>query len=296
MKVYLSLLLIAICACNSILSEDLNAYLKKNAPFKVYEPSKNPFRNWTDEEIRNLFKVELRPVKKQENKIEMISDVPESFDLREQWPECKREVRDQNTCGAVIYSAVEVLGWRFCIANEGKINPVLSVQDFVSCDPYGEGCSEGIPDIVWEYFRTSGIVTESCYPYESYDAPCRTECVNGEEWIKYKSTAYKEFTSPSEIKDNLFKSGPIQTVFLIYSDFMQYESGIYKHISGGLLGINTVFIIGWGVKDDIKYWIAQNSWGEDWGEQGYFRIAEGECGIDEYGIAGEAVVEKNIYS
>jgi len=54
MKYFFLFLLLAICACNSILSEDLNANLKKHAPFKVYEPSKNPFRNWSDAEIRNL--------------------------------------------------------------------------------------------------------------------------------------------------------------------------------------------------------------------------------------------------
>jgi aminopeptidase C len=62
------------------------------------------------------------------------------------------------------------------------------------------------------------------------------------------------------------------------------------------LVLHTVFIIGWGVQGDTKYWIAQNSWGDGWGEQGYFRIAEGECFFDENGIAGEAVVKKNIYS
>ena len=223
----------------------------------------------------------------------MISDVPESFDIREQWPECKREVRDQESCSPMIFAAVEVLGWRFCIATEGKTNLVLSVQDIISCDLYS-GCQGGFPESAWEYFETSGVVTESCFPYEGFDAPCRTECVNGEEWVKYKSTAIQEFTNPSEIKDNLFKSGPIQTSFTVYSDFVQYEGGIYKHTSGGLLGGHTVFIIGWGVQDGTNYWIAQNSWGKDWGEQGYFRIAEGECGFDENGIAGEAVVEKNI--
>jgi len=115
MKYFFPFLLVAICACNSILNEDLNVYLKKHAPFKVYEPSKNPFRNWSDEEIRNLFKDELRPVKKEE-KIEFITDVPESFDARDQWPECKREIRDEGSCSATwALSAIEVLDGNFVL-------------------------------------------------------------------------------------------------------------------------------------------------------------------------------------
>ena len=294
MKAFLPLLLVALCACNSIINEELNAYLKKHAPFQVYEPSKNPFRNWTDEEIRNLFKVELRHTKKQENKIEIISDAPESFDARTQWPDCKQEIRDQASCGSCwAFSAVEALAWRFCVATSGSTNVVLSAQDLVSCDYNNYGCDGGYLDYAWQYLESTGAVTESCYPYESSSGSvpaCKTECVDGEEWVKYKATAYKEYTTPNAIKDTLQTDGPIQTGFTVYSDFMQYSGGIYKHVSGGLLGYHAVVIVGWGVEDGTKYWIAQNSWAADWGEDGYFRIAEGECNFDENGIAGGAAV------
>ena len=237
--------------------------------------------------------MELRPVKKEE-KIEFITDVPESFDVREQWPECKKEIRDEGPCSSSwALSAIEVLAWRFCIATSGSINLVLSVQDILSCNDNNYGCEKGYSDYTWDYLSKTGVVTESWFPYESshgFIPPCRDSCVREEPWIKYKSTQYKEYITPSAIKDTVYKNGPIQTSFTVYSDFMQYESGIYNHVSGTLLGGHDVVIIGWGIEDGTKYWIAQNSWGKDWGEQGYFRIVEGICKFDEQGIAGEALV------
>ena len=39
-------------------------------------------------------------------------------------------------------------------------------------------------------------------------------------------------------------------------------------------------ILGWGIESGLNYWICANSWGTQWGEKGYFKIAFGECGID----------------
>ena len=39
-------------------------------------------------------------------------------------------------------------------------------------------------------------------------------------------------------------------------------------------------MIGWGTENGLNYWICSNSWGTIWGEQGFFKIAFGECDID----------------
>lgn len=54
------------------------------------------------------------------------------------------------------------------------------------------------------------------------------------------------------------------------------------------MGGHAIKIVGWGKQDDIDYWIIENSWGEQWGEKGYFRIKFGECNVDMIITAGLA--------
>ena len=53
---------------------------------------------------------------------------------------------------------------------------------------------------------------------------------------------------------------------------------------------HAVLVVGWGVdksgKEPKKYWLVQNSWGPDWGEDGYIRVARGE---NESGIEFQAL-------
>lgn len=91
------------------------------------------------------------------------------------------------------------------------------------------------------------------------------------------------------IEKALITGGPLQTGFAVYEDFFHYKSGIYHHVGGKQVGGHAVVIVGFGTENGADYWIVQNSWGPDWGENGYFRIRRGtdECGIEETVMAGK---------
>lgn len=288
MKYFLPLSLIALICCHNFATNpELYEYLRKNAPFKVYKPEENPFRNWTDDELRSLLGDIPEERSAEKKKIEYISDkdVPENFDSREQWPDCVQPIRDQGSCGSCwAFAATTTFAWRLCITTQGEKNFMLSPQDLVSCDENDFGCNGGSMVNSWKYLLENGVVSDTCYPYESGTGSvpaCRQTCVNQEEWVKYKAADSNVFYGPDAFKEEIQKNGPVHTHFEVYNDFFDYAGGIYRHVSGGLAGWHAVPIIGWGVEEGTNFWIVQNSWGDAWGEKGYFRIAEGECSIDE---------------
>jgi cathepsin B len=72
----------------------------------------------------------------------------------------------------------------------------------------------------------------------------------------------------------------METAFTVYSDFMNYQSGVYHHVSGSVEGGHAVKILGWGTESGMDYWLCANSWGTSWGIDGFFKIKQGDCGID----------------
>ncbi len=63
----------------------------------------------------------------------------------------------------------------------------------------------------------------------------------------------------------------------VYEDFSSYNGGIYEHTFGDYVAGHAILIVGW--EDENQCWIVKNSWGSNWGENGYFRIRWGSCGM-----------------
>ena len=212
---------------------------------------------------------------------------PTSFDARVQWPDCVNYVRDQAQCGSCwAFGASEALSDRYCIKGQKVL---LSPQYLVSCDGGNYGCDGGYLDVAWDFLERKGIPSDSCVSYKSGggdSGSCPSTCDDGSPLRFYKATSTKSFTSVSSLQLELMANGPVEVAFTVYQDFMSYKGGIYKHTFGSMLGGHAVKLVGWGQENGVNYWIIANSWSSGWGENGYFRIAWGQVGIEREGIAG----------
>lgn len=305
------------------LSEDIIKYINQNA--KTTWKAGHNFKGMPIQYVKRLCGVIEDPNHaKPATLLHTIiaNTLPENFDARKKWPHCPtiREVRDQGSCGSCwAFAAVEAMSDRLCISSQGNSNAHISSEDLLSCcSSCGMGCNGGFPPAAWDYYKSTGLVTggqykshEGCQPYSI--APCehhvpgpRPKCTEGSgtpscentcekgynvSFSKdkhYGKTTYSVSSEEEQIRQEIYKNGPVEAAFTVYADFPSYTSGVYQHESGAALGGHAVKIIGWGEESDTPYWLIANSWNVDWGDHGFFKILRGndECGIESSIVAG----------
>lgn len=229
--------------------------------------------------------------------------VPDRFDARERWSECfKTPLYNMGNCtGSWAVASASALADRFCISNPSEFSNLrLSPQQLLSCDNVNRGCAGGDIDTVWKYIEDVGLYTEECFPYQADSAvSCRDRC-NTEE-VSLKAERHCMVSGNAAIKQEVLQSGPVVAFVTLSDDFLVYRGGLYQEMPTATVLvdrkrqriIHAVKIIGWGSADGKPYWLIQNSWGEDWGEGGYARVAasgipdqrEGTL-IESYAVAG----------
>ncbi|RWS22856.1 hypothetical protein B4U80_05385 [Leptotrombidium deliense] len=242
--------------------------------------------------------------------------IPDEFDARKNWPDCPSIslIRDQGSCGSCwAFGAVEAISDRICIASKSSVKVDISAENLLACcDSCGSGCNGGYPSAAWQYWVQSGLVTgglynsnDGCQPYSipacehhiigprpnctgEGDTPqCSHECRSGypksyDDDKYYGKRAYS-VSGVKQIQAEIMKHGPVEADFTVYSDFPSYKSGVYQAHSSQELGGHAIRILGWGEENGTPYWLIANSWNNDWGDKGYFKILRGsdECGIED---------------
>lgn len=89
----------------------------------------------------------------------------------------------------------------------------------------------------------------------------------------YFVSEYGRVKGVDNMKSEIYARGPISCGIKVTKKFEKYTGGVYSEWQLFTTLNHEVSVVGWGVTDDgQEYWIARNSWGTYWGEQGFFRI------------------------
>eukprot|EP00041_Stephanoeca_diplocostata_P011538 m.190980 g.190980 ORF g.190980 m.190980 type:complete len:339 (+) comp18580_c0_seq1:82-1098(+) len=252
-------------------------------------------------------------------------NVPDTFDSRTQWPDCKviAKIRDQSACGSCwAFGSTEAFEDRRCVATKEDVE--FSTEDTAGCCSgfecgMSQGCNGGQPSAALEWMSKVGVVTGGDFydnttetagcskyalqpcahhvppsskypacPEKEYSIRCERSCSTVGYPKSYaddktKGSGAVSFRSVEAMQTAIMNDGPLAVAFSVYSDFPTYKSGVYTHKTGSLLGGHAVEMIGWGTEDGTPYWLIKNSWNEQWGDGGTFKIARGtnECGIED---------------
>jgi cathepsin X len=228
-------------------------------------------------------------------------------------------------CGSCwAHGAMSALADRIKIARKGLGDEInLSIQYILNCGTDTAGsCHGGSHSGAYEFVKsTSGYVPfDTCLPYiacsdESTEGfcgevdtqchsanICRTcdtfagmggSCVMIDTFpnatiAEYGSYHFFESDKVHKIKAEIYARGPV-AAGVNAEPIVEYKGGVVKdrNILHKLIN-HVVSIVGWGVdeEDGTEYWIVRNSWGQYWGEMGYFRV---ETGHNSLGIEGSVV-------
>lgn len=303
------LLLITYIFSEGIVNKSTYDYLKKTAPYEVKDWKTNPFRKISKEAFFSKYAsktIPKRHIKFGQPVSSIKEEFPDYYDARDAFPACVPVIKNQEQCGSpTAFAGAAALSFRFCMATGEYVD--LSPQDQIACK--NAHCRLGDLVTSWEYYEEEGLVSEKCFPFVSGNMTEFPHCPNSDKtcvadsegkrqkFIKYKAVkgSSAPFESIDAIKKEVLEHGPIQAGLLLFESLLHYSSGIYVAESGTPIGWHALTILGWGEEDGVKYWIAQNSWGEEWGEKGYIRIGLISAGISEYGYAGYPDLESLSY-
>ena len=245
-----------------------------------FQQEVNKFSDKTSDELVKLYTGLIFKEPSTEGKItvEPTEDVPIALDWRSKG--AVTEVKNQGDCASCYaFSAIGSVESQYFL-NTGKLVS-LSEQQIIACDrEFNYGCYGGGIDKSLHYIADDGgIETEKFYPYTaSHLEVCRSDPKASE----VISTGVKSFLRG---EGNLLKAvatyGPISVSMQALKSLFSYKSGVYDDPKCGAMPNHAVLVVGYGNEDGKDYWLVKNSWGKDWGEEGYVKMVRNKnlCGL-----------------
>lgn len=171
----------------------------------------------------------------------------------------------------------------------------LSVQELLDCDSIADqGCVGGNPLLAFYYIHQNGLVSWDDYPYEAREGSCRqNDTLKPVATVKSWGILQSDHEKQMELV--LRYVGPVAVgINGDSSEFLSYSGGIFDKPRCKQKANHALLVVGYGEEESspegevIRYWIARNSWGTGWGENGYVRIKRGPGHRGVPGVCGIA--------
>lgn len=190
-------------------------------------------------------------------------------------------VKDQQTCGACwAFATNAVLESSYRALRQENI--VASEQELISCSTAGT-CSGGW--WAFDFLMKPGIESDKTYSYEHADSECRAPL--SVEFRALKSDYVKGsgqqnmVPSDTELKAALCSHGPLAVGFRATANFIGFgnsthDESVFSENDTGPVN-HGIALIGW--ENSKSAWIVKNSWGTDWGNNGFINIKFGTNSI-----------------
>ena len=192
-------------------------------------------------------------------------------------------VLNQKDCGGCwAFASAENIAAQWALAGHEFV--LLSVQQLVSCDTKDFGCggSYAYQDTLkWIKEKNNGtLATWASYPYTSGDgkshkcADASRHLVVGAHGIVGGSIPEHPPRDPHKLANYVYNEGPVQ-ISVTSRHLSSYSGGIISHGAKCQMDDvdHEVQLTGFDFDHSPPYWIIKNSWGSDWGEAGYYRVA-----------------------
>ncbi|KAK4474678.1 hypothetical protein MN116_001808 [Schistosoma mekongi] len=269
--------------------EHNRAYRERKA---TYEMGVNNFTDRTEYELKKLrgYKSACRLVKRKGPTFISSEDakLPDRVDWRRDGS--VTAVKNQGQCGSCwAFSSTGAIEGQHHRKTKRLVN--LSEQQLIDCSKsYGNnGCDGGLMDLAFQYVRDNeGIDSETTYPYISGDGSENAKCLFNSTNIMAQVTDYVNLPEGDEraLMNAVATIGPVSIAINAgLPSFSMYKSGIYSDpkCTGSSEDLDHgVLLVGYGIENGTSYWLIKNSWGKDWGDNGYVKIlkdSKNMCGV-----------------
>uniref|UniRef100_A0A8C9TDA2 Cathepsin F n=1 Tax=Scleropages formosus TaxID=113540 RepID=A0A8C9TDA2_SCLFO len=238
------------------------------------------FSDLTEEEFRSLY---LNPLLSQRNLQRPMkaasparAPAPPTWDWREHG--AVGPVKDQGMCGSCwAFSVIGNIEGQWFLKKGSLLS--LSEQELVDCDRLDQACGGGLPSNAYEAIeKLGGLETETDYRYTGHKQSCG---FSSGKVVAYINSSVEDVQN---IAAWLAENGPVSVALNAFA--MQfYRRGVSRPLKifcNPWMIDHAVLLVGYGERNGIPFWAIKNSWGEDYGEQGYYYLYRGSrlCGIN----------------